>query len=71
MSKVSMKTEKRNNLKAFIAKKVAENHEITVRQVYRVLAGDSENEEVFTDYMTMYEEVEQTLVNAVKKLVPF
>lgn len=71
--------EKRDSLKTILVKTIADKYGITERSVYRVLAGDQENQAVFDDYMNLREEQEQRLaiyqntplLNAVKELVPF
>ncbi|MFT4062877.1 MAG: hypothetical protein QM642_11035 [Edaphocola sp.] len=71
--------ENRNGIKAEIAKVVAQKHHITVRSVYRILAGDQNNQAAFDDFYTLWQEHHQRmamyqdtpLLNAVKELVPF
>ena len=64
-------TVSRDNRKALIVKKVAEKNRVSTNLVYKVLAGDRDNEQILSDYLTIKEEVDNAIVNAVKKLVPF
>lgn len=64
------KTIKRDTEKAALVAKVARICRVTKRQVYRVISGDQDNEQIINAYMTLLEG-ECALVEAVRKAVPF
>jgi predicted transcriptional regulator len=72
--KKGQKTMAKSNEKALIVKKVAEKHGVTTAYVYAILAGDRTNEAIFTDYMTLKENIDDvldnTLINAVNEIIP-
>jgi hypothetical protein len=61
---------KRNSEQATRVARTAEICGVSERQVYRVINGDSKNEDVLRVYME-FAEGENALVEMVKKLVPF
>ena len=66
-----MNTRNKDNKKALIVKKLAEKHGVKPNMVYKVLAGDRNNDEILGDYLEMSEELDNLLLQAVKKAVPF
>ena len=70
MAKNITKKNKRNPEKAALVAMTSQITGVSIRQVYRVLAGDQENDFVFSAYMTMLEEFSK-LPDAVRQLVPF
>lgn len=58
-----MQARKKDNQKAFLVKKIADKHGVTTRFVYQVLAGDRENEAIFSDYMTAKEDTDKAIEN--------
>lgn len=70
-----MKQKKRDNLRALAIQKTAEKHGLSRRGVRMIVDGDRENEDVFRDYMELFEELDTALlrnmVREFKKLVPF
>lgn len=70
MVKKSTNNSRRSAEKAAIVAKTAEIRGVSIRQVYRVISGDQENEAVFSTYMTLLEEFNK-LPDAVRQLVPF
>jgi hypothetical protein len=64
------KTKKRDSEMAFRVKRTAELCGVKTNQVYKVLKGDRNNEEIFTTYMELLER-DNALLQEVKKLVPF
>ena len=61
---------KRNASVAAKVKKIANMSGVSPRYVYMVISGERTNEDVFRAYM-MLAEGENTLLAAVKELVPF
>jgi hypothetical protein len=59
----------RDTIKAAMIAKTAEMTGVTKRSVRRVIAGDQQNETVFSTYMTLLEEFNK-LPDAVRALVP-
>lgn len=66
-----LKNQQRDNRRALIVEKIAEKHGLKRKTVYAILRGDRNNEDVMDDYITMSMEVENLLLKAVKKAVPF
>lgn len=67
-------TKKRDTEKAAIVSRVARICGLSTKQVRRVISGNSENEEVMKVYMEIAEtgvELDNKLIQAVKKAVPF
>jgi hypothetical protein len=64
------KTKKRDSAKAARVQKVANMAGVSIRQVYRVINGDQDNEDILSAYMELLEGENQLLV-AVKELIPF
>lgn len=60
----------RDSEKASLVHKVSRLTGVSVRQVYRVINGESENEDVMRCYMELAEG-ENKLLLAVKELIPF
>lgn len=79
MAKNSEKTRTRDAVKAARVKKVNKITGVSERQIYRVINGEQENEEVVEVFMELTEREEQVfedirtnrLLEAVKDLVPF
>lgn len=70
MAKNITKKNRRSPEKAALVAKTSEITGVSMRQVYRVLSGEQENEAVFSIYMTLLEEFSK-LPDAVRQLVPF
>lgn len=70
MVKKTTNNSRRSAEKAAIVAKTAGITGVSIRQVYRVISGDQENEAVFSTYMTLLEEFNK-LPDAVRQLVPF
>ncbi len=66
-----LKNQQRDNRRALIVEKIAEKRGLKRKTVYAILRGDRNNEDVIDDYVTMSMEVENALLKAVKKVVPF
>jgi hypothetical protein len=64
------KTRERDTIRAARIKRTAEICQVTERQVQRVLNADQENQNIVMTYMTL-QEGENSLIAAVKELVPF
>lgn len=64
------KTNKRDIERAAIIKKTADLHNISRRQVHRILNGENENKAVVETFMFLFEG-ENQLLQAAQNLVPF
>lgn len=64
------KTRERDAIRAARIKRTAEITGVSEKQVRRVLSGEQENNDVIMTYRTLAEG-ENTLMKAVKELVPF
>jgi hypothetical protein len=69
MPKKSTKPNSRSAEKAALVAKTAEITGVSIRHVYRVLAGEQGNETVLATYMTLLEEYSR-LPDMVRQLVP-
>lgn len=73
MHKKSNKTIANRTERASLISKTARICDVTERHVRHVLAGDRENETIFSTYMELREksqELENNLINAVRNAVP-
>lgn len=60
-----------NPIKTWIVKNLANMYGVSYRYVYMVIAGDREDEAIFTSYMDMQEASKKILLDKVNELVPF
>ena len=62
-------------MKTFIVKKMADKRGVSQSLIRKVINGDRINEELFSEYIELYQEatnlVENKLLKAVNELVPF
>lgn len=70
MAKDSNKTRNRDSKRAALVKNVADIHRLSTSMVYKVLAGERNNEDVFSTYMFLLQGG-NALKEEAKKLVPF
>ena len=69
----------RDNIRAIVAKTVAEKHGVKTNQFYKVVRGDRDNDEVLADAFDLEKAIKQTieayqnnnLLRAVNALVSF
>jgi hypothetical protein len=62
----------RNPLKAWIVKEVAGIYGVTTSEVYKVIGGERNNDNIVASYMTIHEGATKVaMLEAVTQLVPF
>ena len=72
-------TKKKDNLRAIVAKEVAEKHGIKTNHFYKVVRGDRNNDELLADAFDLEQSIKQVIVDyknnrlltCVNELVPF
>jgi hypothetical protein len=61
----------RDHQKALVIEKIAEKRGLKKDTVRRILNGSRKNEDVMDDYVSLNLHIDNALLSAVKKLVPF